>query len=288
MAFIRLDRNFFEGKYWQSERSFSQAEAWLDLIQMARFEAETATRILANGRRVSVKRGEIHASLRYLSSRWGWGVDKTRRFIENAKKDNDIEHRTEQGESIIKLCNYDAYNPLKCDDRTANQTPTKHRPNTDQTNNKKVKKEKNNITPPNPPRGDVEVKKDSLNSKARKLFEGYFRVTFGNEYYWTAKDAGNMSKLLDKLRFQRDKKGLECSDDGIMEALEFLLRSIDDGWIFENFSVANINSKFNEILSQVKSKSNGKTKQRASAGYSDEELALNVLQGIERAKRNGK
>ncbi len=259
MAFIRIDRNFFEGKFWQSERSFSQAEAWLDLIQMARFEAETATKILANGRRVSVKRGEIHASLRYLSSRWGWGVDKTRRFIENAKKDNDIEHRTEQGESIIKLCNYDAYNPLKCDDRTANQTPTKHRPNTDQTNNKKVKKEKKNNIPPSPPKGEV-AKVDSLNSKARKLFEGYFRETFGSDYYWEPKDAGNMSRLIKKLNFQRKQKGLECSDNGILEALEYLLRSIDDGWIFENFSVSNINSKFNEILSQARSKRNGKTK----------------------------
>ncbi|MPM96823.1 hypothetical protein SDC9_143988 [bioreactor metagenome] len=284
MAFIRLDRSFFDGKYWTSQRAFSQAEAWLDLIQSARFEAETATRILANGRRISIKRGELHASLRYLSTRWGWGVDKTRRFIENAKKDGDIEHRTEQGESIIKLCNYDYYNPMNDDSQTANQTVTKHRPNSDQTNNKKVKKDKKSNIPPLPPKGEV-VKTDSLNSKARKLFECYFMETFGNDYYWAAKDAGNMSKLLDKLKYQREQKGFDCGDDGILEALEYLLKSITDGWLFENFSVPNINSKFNEILSQLKSKSNGKTKQRATVGITDEELAINVLQGIERANR---
>ena len=34
---------------------------------------------------------------------------------------------------------------------------------------------------------------------------------------------------------------------------------IADGWILENFSVTNINSKFNEIVSQIMAKKNGQT-----------------------------
>ncbi len=147
-GFIRLNRKFFKGKYWEQKRTFSLAEAWLDLIFQARFEGTTDTKILANGREINIKRGEIHASLRYLARRWGWGVEKTKRFIDNAKKEHAVEHRTEQGESILKLCNYDSYNPLPNTDRYTNQytdrTPTDTPTDTPtSTNNKKDKKEKN-------------------------------------------------------------------------------------------------------------------------------------------------
>lgn len=50
---------------------------------------------------------------------------------------------------------------------------------------------------------------------------------------------------------------MDVSDESILYALRYLLSSIKEGWIFENFSVSNINSKFNEIVSQAKSKQNG-------------------------------
>ena len=56
MAFIKIDRNFFEGKYWKQKRVFSQAEAWIDLVRTARFEIEPETRILSNGRYITIKR----------------------------------------------------------------------------------------------------------------------------------------------------------------------------------------------------------------------------------------
>lgn len=99
----------------------------------------------------------------------------------------------------------------------------------------------------------------TLNTEARKVFEDHFRDTFSSGYYWTAKDAGSMSSLLRKLKFQREQKKMVTDDSGILEALRYLLKSIDEGWIFENFSVTNINSKFNEIVSQVKAKRNGRT-----------------------------
>jgi len=111
-GYIRLNRKFFENNYWLLQRSFSLSEAWLDLIQLARFEADPISKTLPNGRQIRIERGEIHASLRFLSNRWSWGVDKTRRYIDNHKKKNEIEHRIEQGESVIKLCNYETYNPL--------------------------------------------------------------------------------------------------------------------------------------------------------------------------------
>lgn len=91
-----------------------------------------------------------------------------------------------------------------------------------------------------------------LNSEARKIFEEHYRATFSSDYYWTPKDAGNMTSLLHKLKFQRKQKDLTTDDEGILTALRYLLGSINDGWLFEHFNVANINSNFNEIVSQVK------------------------------------
>lgn len=127
----------------------------------------------------------------------------------------------------------------------------------------KVKvKRKKNISPSPPLKGGGKRKKSEpkeINSKARSLFEGYFKKTFSDSYYWTAKDAGSMSQLLNKLKFQREQKNMDVSDDSLLYALQYLLSSIREGWIFENFSVTNINSKFNEIVAQAKKSTSAKS-----------------------------
>lgn len=126
---------------------------------------------------------------------------------------------------------------------------------TESTQSKVKVKRKKNISPSPPLKGGGRRKKSEpkeINSKARLLFEEYFKKTFSDSYYWTAKDAGAMSQLLNKLKFQREQKKMDISDDSILYALQYLLSSVKEGWIFENFSVTNINSKFNEIVAQAK------------------------------------
>lgn len=130
----------------------------------------------------------------------------------------------------------------------------------DSSTQSKVKR--NNYISPSPPlKGGCKRERGEpkeINSKARLLFESHFKKVYGNDYYWTPKDAGNMTQLLQKLRFQRKQKQMDVSDDSILYALQYLLSSINDGWLFENFSVSNINSKFNEIISQAKKKVSSK------------------------------
>lgn len=116
-------------------------------------------------------------------------------------------------------------------------------------------KQEDNISPSPPLKGGGKRNKSEpkeINSKARFLFEEYFKKTFSNSYYWTAKDAGAMSQLLQKLTFSRTQKNMPVDDDSVLYALQILLSSIKEGWIFENFSVTNINSKYNEIISQAR------------------------------------
>lgn len=129
---------------------------------------------------------------------------------------------------------------------------------------RKVKKSKeNNISPSPPLKGGGRKNKNEpkeISSKARKAFEEHFRNTFGEEYYWTAKDAGNMSQLLRKLAFSREQKQMPVDDASVLYALQVFLSSIRDGWLLENFSVANLNSKYNEIISNARKEHDPKTK----------------------------
>ena len=299
-GFLRLSRRFFSNEMWKAAREFSECEAWLDLIQSARFKAtDEAYSELIGGREISYTRGQYPASISFLMKRWQWSDKKVRYFLAKLKKKGMITTSREQGMTIITLCNYDKYNPSKGEDKGIPRGIDKGIDNTNEINAlrdelgelraglraelrasmddifKKLdnlgqargKKKKNisnnpedNNIPPIPPKGE------GLGSKARSVFENYFRDTFGNDYYWTAKDAGNMAQLLRKLKFQREQKQMDTSDESILYALRYLLSSINEGWIFENFSVANINSKFNEIVSQAKSKKNGKPSNQVQSG----------------------
>lgn len=148
--------------------------------------------------------------------------------------------------------NSDSDEIVKCKVNVCND-PTSTDINVGNNATKESKGKEEEYIPPTPPKGE------GVNSKARLLFENYFRETFSDSYYWTAKDAGAMSQLLNKLKFQRKQKKMDVSDDSLLYALQYLLSSVKEGWIFENFSVTNINSKFNEIVAQAKKSTSSKS-----------------------------
>lgn len=253
--YIPISRRLFEHPFWCEERVFSRFEAWIDIVQSARFED---TKQLIGNRFIEVKRGQMLVSLRFLAGRWQWSTKKVNSFLDLLIQDKMIIKETpkETGQTVITICNYDKYNFISQELETEKkqQGNTKETLRKQQGNkiNKDNKLKEDNI-PPTPPKGE------GVNSKARLLFENYFRETFSDSYYWTAKDAGAMSQLLNKLKFQRKQKKMDVSDDSILYALQYLLSSVKEGWIFENFSVTNINSKFNEIVAQAKKSTSSKS-----------------------------
>lgn len=256
--YIPISRRIFEHPFWCEDRVFSRFEAWLDIVQSARFED---TKQLIGNRFIEVKRGQMLVSLRFLADRWQWSTKKVNSFLDLLIQDKMIIKETpkETGQTVVTICNYDKYNftsqeleTEKKQKRNTKETPWKQQGNKINKDNKENKLKEDNI-PPTPPKGE------GVNSKARLLFENYFRETFSDSYYWTAKDAGAMSQILNKLKFQRKQKKMDVSDDSILYALQYLLSSVKEGWIFENFSVTNINSKFNEIVAQAKKSTSSKS-----------------------------
>ena len=121
----------------------------------------------------------------------------------------------------------------------------------------------NNISPNGglPTQGSVEEnneqskpkeKTKSIVTRGREIFEEDYKSRFKENYYWNAKDAVRMKSLIGKLRFQREGKSLSTDDDSVIGALKVFLKMINDKWVLSNYSVSNIDSKFNELVSQAR------------------------------------
>jgi hypothetical protein len=182
------------------------------------------------------------------------------RFIAAVYKRKEIEYKSEYLVSDIHNLVSDVRNEVSDIQNTQSKV--------------KEKNKDNNISPCTtytPPK-----KGASINSKAREIFENYFKKVYSNDYYWTSKDAGSMTQLLKKLQYQRKQKDLPNDDDSVLNALQIFLQSIDNGWILDNFSVTKINSQFNEILTQIYNCKNGKSKQKPSTKVAANNHALDI------------
>ncbi len=109
-GYIKISRKFFSSETWEAARTFSECEAWLDLIQSARFDATQPATVGIGGRNVTWGRGQYPASVRFLANRWQWGSKRVRIFLETLKKKGMITTDDTQGVTVITLVNYDKYN----------------------------------------------------------------------------------------------------------------------------------------------------------------------------------
>lgn len=108
-GYIKLSRSFFDNEIWQAARAFSECEAWLDLIQSARFETSPTTSRIGSYE-VTWGRGQYPASVRFLARKWGRSEQWVRTFIGKLKRKGMVSVENAQGTSVITLLNYEKYN----------------------------------------------------------------------------------------------------------------------------------------------------------------------------------
>lgn len=106
-GFIKLSRKFFAHPLWNEKRVYSKCEAWLDLIQMAKIEKTT---VIVNGKVINLSRGQLCASIRFLSERWGFTAMRVRTFISMLKTTQMITTQQHNNETVITLVKYSDYN----------------------------------------------------------------------------------------------------------------------------------------------------------------------------------
>lgn len=114
----------------------------------------------------------------------------------------------------------------------------------EKTKNKSTRKKKTGLSD----------KDTQLNNEARKIFEARYLRETCEKYYWTGKDGGNMTNILNALKHQRTDKGLSNeSNTDILAALSmFINTAVKDEWIKKKLSVSILFSQFNEIVARAK------------------------------------
>lgn len=105
---IKISRRAYAtDPYWLEPREFSKWEAWEWFIQAAAWEPVTRD---VTGIIVELKRGEVLASIRYLSDKWCWGHKQTRLFLANLLKTGRLRAQREtQAGTVYLLVKYDTY-----------------------------------------------------------------------------------------------------------------------------------------------------------------------------------
>lgn len=122
--FIYVPREIFEVDKFGRE-PYSKREAFLDLVQMAAYED---TETFVNGYRYERSRGDVIVSKSFLSKRWGWSVDKVRRYTTYLERNGWCKCRRDdqcnQPITLISIVSYDVYQGgTTTPDTTDNTTP---------------------------------------------------------------------------------------------------------------------------------------------------------------------
>ncbi|MBD9540127.1 hypothetical protein IB276_11750 [Ensifer sp. ENS04] len=105
-GFIAVDRGIFDHPLFEEKREFSRREAWLWLISEAEWKDREK---YVGSAKISVRRGQLAHSIRFIADAFGWHKSKVERFLERLKTEAMIETQTETGLTVITICNYGLY-----------------------------------------------------------------------------------------------------------------------------------------------------------------------------------
>jgi len=140
-GFLPISRSFFNHHLWMTLRPYSQAEAFLDLIQRANFEAGD---IVVSAKVIHLQKGEQVASRRFLEKRWNWGNTKVRNFLKMLEATHEITQKQTRGETIISVCKYDSYTNKQPANKPKTNPPNNPEATQQQPKENKKKKSNNN------------------------------------------------------------------------------------------------------------------------------------------------
>lgn len=94
------DNDFF------SDAEYSERDAWIYLIGEAAFE-DRKYRI--KSMTIDLKRGQLTASIRYLSTVFKWSKGRTERFIKELKNWDMIRVENGTAQNVLTICNYNKF-----------------------------------------------------------------------------------------------------------------------------------------------------------------------------------
>ena len=133
--YVKVSRKFFESVEWLLPRTFSEQEAWLDMIFLACFANHQID--LGKDGILHLERGEFYYPQRQLAKRWGWPLSKVNRYLarlaegtnpriekimRETQNETQSETQVETQIAVVKLCNYARYNKASSESETHIET----------------------------------------------------------------------------------------------------------------------------------------------------------------------
>lgn len=142
-GYIGIFRKFFnEHEFWQEKRKYSKAEAWIDLLRMARWKDEPEKMLDKRGAYI-LGFGDIYISERFLGTRWLWSTKKVRNFLSYLLEMESITFKKRSSHrTIININNLGTYIGWIKGERSSEEAVKKQSGSSEEAKKKKVKKEK--------------------------------------------------------------------------------------------------------------------------------------------------
>lgn len=151
-GWIKLYRQLQDCWIWLDKEPFDKRSAWVDLLLTANHSDK---KILFNGELITVKRGQILTSVRKLSAKWKWSVNKVYRFLKLLEDDEMLQKESDKDRTLLTIENYSIFqcceytnensngNTNGNSDKYTSETPTETPTNTPAEHKQECKEYKN-------------------------------------------------------------------------------------------------------------------------------------------------
>lgn len=136
-GYIKLYRQIQENWLWQERRTFSKAEAWIDILLMVNHSDK---KVPLGNELIPVKKGSRIISIRQLCEKWNWSNTKVKSFLELLQKDEMIVYKSDTKKTVLSVVNWELY---QCSNDT--ETSQKHRKNVTETSRKHTNNNDKNV-----------------------------------------------------------------------------------------------------------------------------------------------
>ena len=135
-GWIKLHRKLQDCWIWQENEPFDKRSAWVDLLLSANHSDK---KILFNGELIIVKRGQVLTSIRKLSAKWSWSVNRVYRYLRLLESDNMLIKESDNDKTLLTIVNYEVYQCFEYTDgntvgntgeykaETSASTPSEHK-----------------------------------------------------------------------------------------------------------------------------------------------------------------
>ena len=105
-GWIKLYRQLQDCWIWLDKEPFDKRSAWVDLLLTANHSEK---KILFNGELITIKRGQILTSVRKLSAKWKWSVNKVYRFLKLLESDEMLQKESDKDRTLLTIVNYSIF-----------------------------------------------------------------------------------------------------------------------------------------------------------------------------------